>query len=202
LKSYFQDLCHTKKKFLSLCINFFEPYHGKSLVDGMFGKLSNWISEYKKTKFINSTDDLLDCFLENNQFLPFPDRNFFFEFSPDVSGWDCTYSTLPHKIKIQKINFFQFRQQLPGFVFTYTLQFSEEGGQVVYKGCLKSKVSTKTKAVKKVNKAPKFSKDLGIVNTNSLTIFDQELLKGKANLWNIEIAEEMEVEVEVMDVEI
>jgi hypothetical protein len=168
----------------------------------MFGKLSNWISEWKKTKFINSTDDLMDCFSENSAFLPFPDRCFFFEFSPEISAWNATYPTLPHKIKIQKINFFQFRQQFPGSVFTYTLQFKEVEGQVVYNGCLKSKISTKTKAVKKIEKIPKFSKNLEIMNTSALTTSDQDLLKTKAKLWNIEIVEEMEVEVERMDVEI
>lgn len=185
------------KQFLSLVINFFEPYHGKSLVDGMFGMISTWISEWKKSHFINSTEDLFDCLIENTKFLDNANSIIYYEFKPDVGAWAQSYPSLPHKIKIQNVNVFQIRQSQPGYLTTYTLEFGIENEQVVFKGCKTEKVATKTRAQKKVNKSPKFSKDIEITNTNSLTTLDQDLLRTKAKAWKIA----MDVEVEDMEIE-
>lgn len=52
------------------------------MVDSMFGILSGWIKEWKKTKFINSTSDLLQCFEENNKYLISGTNNCFIVFEP------------------------------------------------------------------------------------------------------------------------
>jgi len=48
----------------SIYLNFFAEYHGKSVVDGHFGVLSNWLKDGMKVRYIRSIDDLVAFFRE------------------------------------------------------------------------------------------------------------------------------------------
>jgi len=70
LLRHFLDLCTVQKTYFKINMCFFEAYHGKSEVDGRFGQITTWYNNWIKTNFINSTDDLLSCFRQNNIFSP------------------------------------------------------------------------------------------------------------------------------------
>jgi hypothetical protein len=173
----------------------------------MFGTLSNWIKEWKKVEFINSTADLLKCFEKNNELFISGSNNCFVVFEPIAELWDEKYPTLPGKIKMTKANCFQIKQNTPGYVSIYSSKWKITlTGEIEADGVDILFVSTKTRAQSKIKK-PKFSSTLEVINSSELTTRDDSFLRKKAKNWGISTISEMEEEtisyneVEEMEIE-
>ena len=181
---YYASLC-AEKELKTISLGFFEAYHGKSEVDGMFGVLTQWIQVWVRSRFINSTQDLLDCFAENNQFHPNGARNFFF-------SWDFPYTlwkNLAHlqvKIKIKSFNFFQFNSQYRDYFKTFTFQFrlnkATNSWERLQNSCQTIEVQ---EVVFQTKKEPKYSESIDTVNAAHLTSADEKFLFLKANQWKL-----------------
>jgi hypothetical protein len=81
-----------EKEFTAVALCFFEAYHGKSEVDSMFGILTGWLDEWVKMRYLNTTEDVLNCFQQNVSTLPFPAQNFFWNLSISMAlSWGLRY---------------------------------------------------------------------------------------------------------------
>jgi len=181
---FFHHLVRTRE-FQQVYFSFFEPYHGKSEVDSMFGTMTTWLTEWKKTHFINSTEELLNCFHQNNLN---PNNHFFtLSFSPDL--WKANMTRI--KLGPSKNVFsFLFDSSQPYSFSMLRLEYVTEieGPNVGWTG-LKCKTYQKAVETEKYSskRTPKFSKELEAVNLAQLTSSDLKFLKKKANQWNIPI---------------
>jgi hypothetical protein len=52
----------------------------------MFGILTGWLNEWVKMGYLSTTEDVLNCFQQNNTMLPFPTQNFFWKISIALFG--------------------------------------------------------------------------------------------------------------------
>jgi len=181
LLSVLSDLTRNKEfKGIALC--FFEAYHGKSEVDSMFGTMTNWITQWTKTRFINTTKDLLDCFLFNNSFLPFPNQNFFYYLSFSESLWTKS-KHLGMKGKIRDLHYFYFNSKYTESFTTYRYTFISNRTTTNEIECTRLREDVrivKKDDPKKFKKPPKYSKDIEAVNSTNLTAADEKLLQKKA----------------------
>jgi hypothetical protein len=191
LLHFLSDLCFDRKMFQTVNLCFFEAYHGKSYVDGMFGIMSRWVSEWKKTQFINSTDDLLSCFRFNNQFLPTPHQNFFFSFLPKPTEWtEQDHFALPASFKVKNVSFFSFSALSPKTVTTYSLNIKQKEDKTVEFIEFKKIVKTFKKfPKKKISKEPKYSQKSteGPLNSHQLTDSDNQFLRKRAQVWAMDV---------------
>jgi hypothetical protein len=80
-----------EKEFIAVALCFFEAYHGKSEVDSMFGILTGRLDEWVKMRYLNTTEDILNCFQQNVSILPFLAQIFF---------WNLSIKRQPEKFKI------------------------------------------------------------------------------------------------------
>jgi hypothetical protein len=185
LLSYFSELCQNKD-FSHVAFCFFEAYHGKSEVDSMFGIMTTWMSEWIKTRYLNTTQDLLQCFMENNRFQPTPYQNFFVPLSLDQEIW----TELTHKamkgIKLKHYNFFTFFSNQDTFK-AHRFAFKTNrttSGFIEYSGLFTDTKNINIERLEK-KKAPKYSKEIESVNSSGLTSLDEKFLLKKANAWGL-----------------
>ena len=173
---------------ISYC--FFEAYHGKSLVDGMFGVLSNWMKEWAKTKYINTTNDLLECFKTFNLFNNNKDCNFFISRSFSPTLWTrLSHEEMKGLKSLKNINYFHFNYNTPKAFTTYSLVFqvNTRTQEIEYKELKQTALKVATKTIKKQTQ-PKFSKQLESVNSINLTSSDNLFLQKKAKSWGLTYA--------------
>jgi hypothetical protein len=95
-----------EKEFEEVCLCFFEPYHGKSEVDSMFG--TYWLNEWVKTRYLNTTDDVLQCFEANNPGMHFLLKTFFGKFLLHLKYRPNRASRLSKTFSSSNINFLNF----------------------------------------------------------------------------------------------
>jgi hypothetical protein len=95
------------KEFCQVVLCFFEAYHGKSPVDSFFGTLTYWLDEWVKTRYL-TTEDVLQCFLDNNSFLPMPARNFFWKISIAPELWTQRRMKVIKNIRLKEYQYFNF----------------------------------------------------------------------------------------------
>jgi hypothetical protein len=183
LPAYLADLCN-KKVFRQVNLCYFEAYHGKSEVDSMFGIMTNWITQWTKTGYLNTTEDLLNCFVENNKFLATGSQNIFYSLSfPQILWTESTHFAIKN-IKVKNINFFSFNSNNSQFLTTYRLTFGETTGIITCTGFTTNSVGIKIQKLGP-KKAPKYSKRLGVVNSAALTDSDEQYLMKKAGAWGL-----------------
>jgi len=189
LLAFFAQLCKDKD-FMTISYCFFEAYHGKSLVDGMFGVLSNWMKEWTKTKYINTTNDLLECFKTFNLFNNNKDRNFFISRSFSPTLWTrLSHEEMKGLKSLKNINYFHFNYNTPKAFTTYSLVFqvNTRTQEIEYKELKQTALKVATKTIKKQTQ-PKFSKQLESVNSINLTSSDNLFLQKKAKSWGLTYA--------------
>lgn len=187
LLAYLLDLVK-QKEFQTIKLCFFEAYHGKSEVDGMFGTMTNWVANWKKTQYINTTADLLQCFQTNNFFMPTPARNFFYELKLAETLWTSKgQQKIGGKFGIKSYNFFKFDSRSTNFITTFRLTFRSNRNTTGVLECTGARQGQKAVTIVRTEPktAPKYSKDLALVNSASLTAGDEELLAGKAHDWGL-----------------
>jgi hypothetical protein len=140
LLAYLLDLVK-QKEFQTIKLCFFEAYHGKSEVDGMFGTL--WTSKGQQK----------------------------------IGG----------KFGIKSYNFFKFDSRSTNFITTFRLTFRSNRNTTGVLECTGARQGQKAVTIVRTEPktAPKYSKDLALVNSASLTAGDEELLAGKAHDWGL-----------------
>ena len=181
---YYANLC-TEKEFKTISLGFFEAYHGKSEVDGMFGVMTQWIQNWVKSRFINTTQDLLDCFAENNQFHPNGARNFFFSWDFPRTFWKNLAHLQLSNLKIKSFNFFQFNSQYQEYFKTFTFQFRFNKTTNSWEKLQNKSQTITLKEVMKTAKEPKYSESIEAVNAAHLTSSDEQFLLKKADQWKL-----------------
>eukprot|EP01127_Copromyxa_protea_P014580 TRINITY_DN409_c0_g1_i1.p1 TRINITY_DN409_c0_g1~~TRINITY_DN409_c0_g1_i1.p1 ORF type:complete len:467 (-),score=82.65 TRINITY_DN409_c0_g1_i1:223-1623(-) len=187
LLAYFLELCKSKD-FLEIYFCYFEAYHGKSGVDAMFGTMTSWVNEWIKTRYLNTTEDLLNCFNFFNQFSPNSDKKFFYNLSFSPSLWTEKGQNEISNIKLKEYQYFHFSTKFPENTFQ-ALRYAfkslrTESGLIELAGLVKD--IKEAKIIKQnPKKQPKFSKSLGVVNDSVLTPSDEAYLEKKALLWGI-----------------
>jgi hypothetical protein len=185
LLAYLLDLCE-KKEFQEIFLCYFEPYHGKSAVDSMFGVMTKWINTWIKTRYLNTTKDLLECFHENNKFLSTPQQNLFYELSLNSNLWTQIQQNIISNISLKTYNYFHFSIKFGkkfkairyGFKILNTTGAIECSGLII-----EEKTPNIIRQVTKRN--PKYSKNIEVANSNLLTPSDEEFLKKKAKVWGL-----------------
>lgn len=185
LLAYLLDLVK-QNDFQEVYLCFFEPYHGKSEVDSMFGILTSWISNWKANRYLNTTADVLECFKENNQFLPSPNQNIFLSLSFDSSLWTQKGHNYVKNIKSKAFNYFAFNSKVADSITTLRLRFrtNKENGALEYTSLEKlTKVAQLVRG--KPTRSPKYSKRVELVNSATLTEGDEDYLKKKASAWGL-----------------
>lgn len=187
LLHFFLTLCQ-EKEFKAINFCFFEAYHGKGDVDSMFGTMTKWMTEWKKVNFLNTTEDLLNCFYTNNQFTTTPQLNFFYKLSFAPTLW----TQLKHKtltgIKIKNVNCFEFSYTHQNTIITATIRVDiGESGNFITNW----EKATTRRQIKylPLKKAPKYSSKIETVNSSSLTSSDEIVLQKKAKLWGISLTQ-------------
>jgi len=150
----------------------------------MFGLMTEWLKHWKKTQFVNTTEDLLACFTANNN-----DPNSFFyflTFSPSL--WTSSMNTTRLKMGPSKNIFsFLFESKSPGGFQTLQLNYVTEVN-TGWKG-LKEYVQTRFIQTEtwKSKKTPKYSKQIEVTNSGQITASDWKLLNKKATQYSMEI---------------
>ena len=184
LLSFFADLTRLRI-FTSISLCFFEAYHGKSLVDGMFGTMTQWLTEWKKSHYINTTQDLLICFQQNNMFLPHPHLNFFYELSLDTKYWTEMQHSEIQRIKLKNMYFFEFKCN-SNFYTAYTLDFTlnRTTNKIEFHKLISYKKPVIQKQ-KKISKKVKFSEAVEAINVKEISLADETFLKKKAKAWGL-----------------
>ena len=183
LLAFLSELISTKTfKTVNLC--FFEPYHGKSAVDSMFGTITQWLKEWKKTNFINTTEDLFLCFTLNNS-NPFQNIFYYLEFSPDL--WTKKLMSKLSTGPTKGYSFFKFSHAHPASFFVAKLALgkdkkTQETG--MFEFSQQRNINLEEVGSKVI---PKFSKTLEAQNSSKLTSADDELLQKKGESWGMEI---------------
>lgn len=68
-KSFWQEFFENinKKQGRKVKMNFFTEYHGKNIVDGHFGTISQWLEHLMTLKPIKTIDDLPNSFREKEK---------------------------------------------------------------------------------------------------------------------------------------
>jgi hypothetical protein len=186
LLAYLQDLIRDKD-FVEVVLCFFEAYHGKSQVDSMFGTMTTWLNEWIKTRYLNTTQDVLDCFMQNNSSLPFPAQNFFWKISIAPELWTQKGVKIIKNIRLKEYQYFYFSAKLGNNFQVMRYAFKSIGtasGNIECTGLVKD-MKYPTLVRQNPKKAPKYSKDLEVVNSASLTLSDERYLEKKALAWGL-----------------
>jgi hypothetical protein len=186
LLAYLLELIQDKD-FSEVVLCFFEAYHGKSEVDSMFGTLTYWLDEWVKMRYLNTTEDVLNCFQQNNSSLPFLAQNFFWSISIAPELWTQQGVKIIKNIKVKEYQYFYFSTKLGNNFRTMRYAFKSIGtasGNIELTGLVKD---TKLANVERQQpkKAPKYSKSLEVVNASSLTASDEKYLEKKALAWGL-----------------
>ena len=178
----------SKKIFSFISCNFFEPYHGKSFVDGQFGQLSKWITNWSKHSFLNTSEDLLNCFEQSNKFSKFPNRNFFEIKEIEENIWKEQHLTLLN-FSFKHFNCFYFYQEFPTkfYCSQYNLKLNINNEFFFDKEIFQTyNIETE---IKKIIKNPKYAhnNNLNEINSPNLTESDIFLLYSKVTSLKINI---------------
>ena len=184
--AYLLDLI-TEKEFSEVCLCFFEAYHGKSEVDSMFGTMTSWLNEWVKTRYLNTTEDVLNCFLENNSLLPNSAQNFFWKISIAPELWTQRGVKVVKNIRLKEYQYFYFSAKLGNNFQAMRYAFKSIGtasGNIECTGLVKDMKHPQV-IRQQPKKAPKYSKDVEVVNSSSLTASDEKYLEKKALAWGL-----------------
>lgn len=169
-------------------MNFFEPYHGKSDVDSMFGNMTKWMKEWTTTKFINTTEDLLTCFRTHNAFLPNPQNNNYYCLSFSADIWTrIRHTTLTNKFKIRDYNYFMFDSGFPHLISTFRYAFKsnrDTTGVLELSHLVRLDIPILLDKLP-AKKAPKYSEVVEHLNSNALTREDEDYLEKRAKSWGV-----------------
>jgi hypothetical protein len=189
LLSYYAQLCHENEDFERVLVCFFEAYHGKSLVDGMFGVMTNWIDDWIVQNYLNSTDDLLRCFNYFNQFHPNRDRNLFASYSFDQSLWTKLRQTAVKGIKMKQAHYFVMNRMRPhdrNMIELVTLEWRVNANHELVSKRPHRDIIYWEETILKAKNPPKYSIQTEVVNSPCLTTSDVKLLKNFAAKWNLQ----------------
>jgi hypothetical protein len=74
----------------------------------MFGILTGWLDECVKMWYLNTTEDVLNCFQQNISTLPFPAQNFFWNLSIAPELWTQRGAKVIKNIKLKACQYFYF----------------------------------------------------------------------------------------------
>jgi hypothetical protein len=184
--AYLLDLIKDKD-FSEVCLCFFEAYHGKSEVDSMFGTMTSWLNEWVKTRYLNTTEDVLNCFHENNSLLPNFRQNFFWKISIAPELWTQRGIKVVKNIRMKQYQYFHFSVKLGNNFQAMRYAFKSIGttsGNIECTGLVKDMKQPMVIRLQP-KKAPKYSKDMEVVNSSSLTASDEKYLEKKALAWGL-----------------
>jgi hypothetical protein len=175
------------KDFSDVVLCFFEAYYGKSQVDSRFGILTGWLNEWVKMRYLSTTEDVLNYFQQNNTTLPFPTQNFFWKISIAPELWTQQGVKVIKNIKLRVYQYFYFSAELGNNFRAMRYVFKSlhtASGEIECTGLVKD---TKLANVERLSpkKAPKYSKNLEVVNSSSLTASDETYLEKKALAWGL-----------------
>ena len=108
---------------------FFEAYHGKSLVDGHFGNISQWIKKYTLNNYINSSDDLLKCFQKYNS--KSKKKVFSIIFDPAPFYWNISHFQFSSSFTIKNKNGFSYYY---GIFFYRNILHTFKNNEIIFSG--------------------------------------------------------------------
>jgi hypothetical protein len=153
----------------------------------MFGILTGWLDEWVKMRYLNTTEDVLNCFQQNVSTLPFPAQSFFWNLSISPELWTQRGAKVIKNIKLKVYQYFYFSTKLGNNFRAMRYAFKSlrtASGNIECTGLVKD---TKLALVERqpAKKPPKYSKNLEVVNASSLTDSDEKYLEKKALSWGL-----------------
>jgi hypothetical protein len=138
-------------------------------------------------RYLNTTQDVLDCFIQNNSSLPFFAQNFFWKISIAPKLWTQTRVKVIQNIRLKEYQYFYFSAKLGNNFQVMRYAFKSIGTALENIECtgLVKDMKYPTVVCQQPKKAPKYSKDLEAVNSASLTLSDERYLEKKALAWGL-----------------
>ena len=144
------------------------------------------MKKWQKIFFINSIKDILNCFRENASFDK--KNNYIFEnLTISANCWKLIYNTIANNNwNLKNYNYFEFSFTLKYSIrcFRYAFKINRESGEVEYGS---TQITTIVAQIKKkeIKQIPKYSKVYKVLNSDSLTNADENLLRKKALQWKL-----------------
>jgi hypothetical protein len=154
LPAFLRHIVRYDKDFKEITFNYSEPYHGKSEVDGFFGTITKWLQQWKIVNFLNSTEDVLNCFHESNRQHVKAQYNIFQEIRLSPELWKHNYDSIGKRTKNYNPtgnNYYVFHQSGIIDMCRYKFVIEASTGKVEFDRVVIQKISSHDLVIEKID---------------------------------------------------